>query len=63
MVVALLEELAALALRSTSASEGVALVAVALLKEQATLELRSTSASEGVALVAVALLEIGRAHV
>jgi hypothetical protein len=54
--VALLGEQATLALRSTSASEGVASVAVALLKEQATLELRSPCASEGVASVAVALL-------
>ena len=49
---------ATLELKSSSASDGVATVAVAvaLLVEQATLELKSSRASDGVASVAVALL-------
>ena len=47
--------MATLERRSSSASVGVASVAVALLVEQATLELRRTSASDGAASVAVAL--------
>ena len=53
----LMVDQATLELKSLSASDGVASVAVALLtEEQATLELKSSSASDGVASVAVALL-------
>jgi len=44
-------EQATLELKSSSASDGAAYVAVALMVEQATLELKSSSASDGVASV------------